>query len=120
MDVGRSECMAVICGWEVTVYMPEEAVWTSGHLFECPSGYRLGVHRDTCFNIRLNDCLERCLDVGRNVVWIPERLPECQSEGLSECQSECMETWRKYNLYVCKYVWNLVGISVYMSECVVW
>ena len=68
LRVGRSGCMAVVCGWEVTVYMPEEAVWTSGHLFEGPSGYRLGVHRDTCFNIRLNDYLERCLDVGRNVV----------------------------------------------------
>ena len=26
-------------------------------------------------------CLESYLDVGRKVVWIPERLPECQSEG---------------------------------------
>ena len=44
MDVGRSDCMAVMCGWEVTVYMPEEVIWTSKDLSECLSG---------CMNKRL-------------------------------------------------------------------
>ena len=46
------------------------------------------------------------------VVWIPEMLPECPSEGPSECR----KTWQKYHLEVCKSVWKLVGIAVYMSE----
>ena len=49
MDVGRSDCIAVVCGWEATVHMPEEVVRTSGDL--CTE-----VCLDVCMSGELSGC----------------------------------------------------------------
>ena len=59
MDVGRSDCMAVVCGWEVTVYMPEETVWTSGDL--CTE-----VCLDVCMSGEPSECQEIRIDARRD------------------------------------------------------